>query len=83
MSFRLLLFSPEASTRIIRIRAIPQQWCTPSVPQDVGFLRLWLVGDTPVKKCINWGAISGLAISVVVSAACWTGLALMVQWVWK
>ena len=84
MSFRLLLSSPRPSTRIIRIVAIPQQWCAPSPYADLGFFRLWFEDDErTVKNCVNWGAISGLALSLVVSSACWAGLALIVERVWK
>lgn len=85
MSFRLLQFSPGPSTRIIRMRAIPQRWFAPSpyTPQ-LGFLRLWLEDDdSTVKKSINWGAISGLALSLAVSSAFWMGLALTVERIWK
>jgi hypothetical protein len=84
VSFRLLLSSPKPSTRIIRIVAIPQQWCAPSPYADLGFFRLWFEDDErTVTNCVNWGAISGLALSLVVSSACWAGLALIVERVWK
>jgi hypothetical protein len=61
------------------------QWCPPSsYGPELGFLRQWLQDDeSTVKNCINWGAISGLALSFVVSGAFWTGLALIVERVWK
>jgi hypothetical protein len=84
VSSRLLQFSPKPSTRIIRIVAIPQQWCAPSPYAEIGFFKLWFEeDDNTVTNCVNWGAISGLALSFTLSGAFWTGLALIVERVWK
>jgi hypothetical protein len=67
------------------MKAIPQQWLAPSsfTPQ-VGFVRLWLEDDdNAVANCTNWGAISGLALSVLISAGCWAGLVLFVEKFWR
>jgi hypothetical protein len=49
-----------------------------------GFLQSWIEDDeSNAPKRTNWGAISGLALSVVVSAGFWTGLAVLIQRVWR
>ena len=85
MSFRQLQLSPQVSTRIIRMRAIPESWCSPSVySREMDFLKSWFEHDESGSQGrTNWGAISGLALSVVVSASFWLGIALVVERVWK
>ena len=85
MSFRQLQLSPQASTRIIRMRAIPDSWCNPSAySREMDFLKSWFEDDeSSAQGRTNWGAISGLALSVVVSASFWLGIALVVERVWK
>ena len=82
MSFKLLQFSPEASTRV-RMRAVPERW-TRSYEYSRGatFLPVWMdVDPDPSRDAetrINWGAISGLAFSMVVGAGFWVGLGMLV-----
>ncbi|HTZ83147.1 MAG TPA: hypothetical protein VMB66_08155 [Candidatus Acidoferrales bacterium] len=85
MSSKLLQFSPQASTRVLRLRDIPERW-SGSFPSstDVSALDSWSEYEqaSPQKR-LNWGAISGLALSVTFSAAFWIGLVVLVERVWK
>ena len=81
-------FSPRASTRIFRLRfAIQDPW-NPQGSTDNGFLRSWfednygLDEDRPPCR-INWRAISGLGLSIAVSAGFWAGVGLMAARIWK
>lgn len=80
---KLLQFPPSGSSRVVRMRAIPKQWSTPAgYSPDIGFFQSWLEKDTvPGKQAHghNWGAISGLAISVIVSASFWVGAVMLIQ----
>ena len=83
MTFRVLQFPAEESTRVIRMKRIPQSWMgSYSYREDSGFLSSWLddwnEGEGGSRR-INWGAISGLALSVAISAAFWTGVALFIE----
>jgi len=83
VSFKLLHFSPQASSRVIRMRAIPEQW-SESAASESGFVRAWLDHEeiTPRTET-NWGAIYGLALCAVISAGFWTGIALLVERIWR
>ncbi|HYM77997.1 MAG TPA: hypothetical protein VE377_18625 [Candidatus Dormibacteraeota bacterium] len=84
MSSRLLQFPPQTSTRAVRMRAIPLRWVgLDGGLGDNGFLSSWLEDDThtdgtSVRRRINWGAISGLALSLAISATFWAGVALLI-----
>jgi hypothetical protein len=84
----MLQFSPQASTRVIRMTAIPEPWSTPSkyskYSSELGFLTSWFeTEDAMFRGSINWGAVSGLALSIALSAAFWTALAVVVERIWK
>jgi len=88
MSFKVIKFSPQASTRAIRMRAVSEPWSDPHGPsRDLGFLRSWLEDDSsPLKiepRRVNWGAISGLGLSLTVSAGFWIGVVVVVQRLWR
>ena len=85
MSFKLLPFSPQESTRVIRMQAIPEQWSGPAAcSSEIGFLKLFVEDEqTIVEKRINWGAISGLALSLAVSAGFWMLVGVTVEKAWK
>lgn len=81
---KLLQFPPSGSSRVVRMRAIPKQWSTSAgYTPDIGFFQSWLEKDTaPGEHAAhghNWGAISGLAISVIVSASFWVGAVMLIQ----
>lgn len=78
---KLLPFSPRTSSRVLRMRAIPETWSGSQLySPEIGFLRVWLEPEeSSLDRQINWGAISGLALSAVVSAGCWAGIALLVE----
>jgi hypothetical protein len=46
-------------------------------------LRSWIKNEDGERERTNWGAIYGLALSLVVSAGFWTGVGLLVERVWK
>jgi hypothetical protein len=83
MSFKLLQFSPQTSTRTIRIQAMPDRWTNGYThPCDMGLGGSWR-GDFESsergKSGMNWGAISGLAISLAVSCGFWAGMGYLIS----
>lgn len=81
MSFKLLQFSPQTSTRAIRMRMIPERWTEGyEYSRGVRFLPAWMEdeGGASAKRHINWGAVSGLALSFVISGSFWIGVGLLV-----
>lgn len=88
MSSKILQLSPQVSTSVIRKRITAQDPCSaPSTSSlDLGFLRSWFEYDSDLdegSRGINWGAISGLALSIAISASCWAGVVWIVARVWK
>ena len=88
MSYRSQL-SPQTSTRGIHLRTeVQSPWASPlgSSP-DAQFLLSWLEHDELDQRIargrINWGAISGLALTVGVSAISWAGFGWMVSHIWR
>lgn len=83
MTFRVLQFPAEETIRVIRLNRIPKSWMgSYTYRGDSGFLSSWLDDSNevdPGPRRINWGAISGLALSVAISAAFWTGFALLIE----
>jgi hypothetical protein len=89
MSYRVLRLSPRASTGFTHRRSIVQDRAgSPAVlPIDAGLFQSWLksgcdLDDTDTLRT-NWGAISGLALAVAVSASFWAGLVWVVERVWR
>src|SRR5271165_1332278 len=89
MSRKILQLSPQASARVIRRKVAAQSsWSTAPAPSldmsldlslDMGFLRVWFESESDhahstVGRRVNWGAISGLALSVAFSVSCWVGV---------
>jgi hypothetical protein len=98
MSSKILQLSPQSSTRIPRSRKIAAQnsWNTaPAAPLDtpldlslnIGFLRSWFESESDLvssrARPVNWGAISGIALSVAFSLGCWAGAIWIVAHVWR
>jgi hypothetical protein len=85
VSFRLMQFPPQSTTRVIRLLAIREPWSGPSVySTEAGFVQSWINHDDNDRRGRSrLGAISGLALSVVLSAGFWTGLAVLVGRVWR
>ena len=92
MSYRVLQLSPQSSTRVTRRRiAVQDYWGARSAPLldlslDTGFLRSWFEYDPDFDDAYDrtiWGAISGLALSVAVSASFWAGVVWIVARVWR
>ena len=79
MSFRLLNFPPQASTRTMRD---PMRWIgLDSRLGSGGFLSSWLNDDNDSdqsRRHVNWGAFAGLALSLVISGGFWAGLEALV-----
>lgn len=80
MSFKLLNFPPQASTRAMRA---PMRWMgLDSGLGSGGFLSSWLDDDNDSdqsRRHLNWGAIAGLALSFVISGSFWAGLGVLVE----
>jgi len=80
MSFRMVELSPRGNSRVLRMRAIPQGWVTPSCANEIGFLESWFEDNSdPTVRGMNWGAVSGMVLSVGLSAAFWTGVGLAIE----
>ena len=84
MGGKVLQLSPQTSTRLTRSRTtVHDSRSAQSVASlDLGFLPSWFESDSASHKGrrrINWGAISGLAISIVVSGGVWAGVLWMVS----
>lgn len=83
MSFKLLQFSPQASTRV-RMRTIPERWTEAyEYSRGATYLPSWMEVDPDTswdaeKRRINWGAISGLALSLAIGGSFWIGLGMLV-----
>jgi hypothetical protein len=85
--------STQASTRMIRRRIAllgsrSASTIPATIPADVGFLPAWFkhdpsLGEGGARVHLNWGAISGLALSLAVSASAWAGVAWIVTRVWR
>ena len=79
MSFKLLQFPPQPSTRAIRMTAVPARWVSQEgCTGNAGFLHFWLEDEDtnsglPPRR-LNWGAMSGLLISLSISGAFWIGV---------
>jgi hypothetical protein len=80
VNFKLSQFPAQASTRTM---SVPVRWigldsCTDG---GNGFLNAWLAdgndSDQP-QRSVNWGAIAGLAISLVMSGGFWAGVGFLV-----
>jgi len=86
MSGKVLQLSPQTSTRFTSSRTTVQDPRSAQSARalDMGFLPSWFESD-PHKGSpgINWGPISGLALSVVVSGSVWAGVAWIVVRLWK
>lgn len=83
MTFKLLQLSPQTSTRALRMRAIPERWISGyAYPEDMGFLRSWMEDDSCESadgtRSINWGAISGLVLSLAISGGFWAGVGFLI-----
>ena len=78
MGFKLLQFSPQASTRV-RMRAIPERWT--QAYEYSRILPSWMEVDAPSwnsqERRINWGAVSGLALSLAIGGGFWVALGLL------
>jgi hypothetical protein len=97
MSGKILQLSPRPSTRLTRKNIATQNsWRAAPAPSrgmsldrslDMGFLQSWFESDSDLGRSgarpVNWGAISGLAISVGFSVSCWAGFAWIVSRVWR
>jgi hypothetical protein len=89
MSGKVLQLSPHTSTRIARTRIAhhdSRSTHSPTSP-DMGFLPSWFQSESRSGSNrsggINWGAIAGLALSVVISGSAWAGVVWIVARVWR
>ena len=82
MSFKLFQFSPQSSTRAVRMRIVPERWTEGyEYSRGVRFLPAWMEdeGGASGRRHINWGALSGLALSFVISGSFWVGVGLLLS----
>lgn len=79
MSFKLVNFPPQASSRAMRV---PMRWmCLEKGLGGSRFLSSWLGDDNDSdqrRQRINWGAIAGLALSFAISGGFWAGVGLLI-----
>ena len=79
MSFKLVNFPPQASTRAMRV---PVRWiCLDSGLGGSRFLSSWLGDDNDPDQPgmrINWGAVAGLTLSFAISGGFWAGVGLLI-----
>lgn len=79
MSFKLVNFPPQASSRAMRV---PMRWmCLEKGLGGSRFLSSWLGDDNDSdqrRRRINWGAIAGLALSFAISGGFWAGVGLLI-----
>jgi hypothetical protein len=77
------------------IRLKPEQWhgilrdglLTEPLPVQ-SFLESWFDDDSVRdgsrrRARINWGAVSGMALSFTISASFWVGLGMIIERIWK
>ena len=90
MSYRVLQLSPQPSTRFTRRRNVVQDPLRASSASalETGFLPSWFEYDPDLDEGsadarTNWGAISGLALSIAFSATFWAGVVWVVERVRK
>jgi hypothetical protein len=81
MNFRILQF-PQQNSRVIHVKTIsPALIDSYAFAKDNGFLSSWLddnhseVDRSRLPRRINWGAISGMGLSLAFSAGFWVGIA--------
>jgi hypothetical protein len=83
VSFRVLQFPAAGTARVLRMRVIPEHWSTPSgYSPEISFFQSWFEDDSQPDRHnegkINWGALSGLALSVGVSVSFWAGVGVLI-----
>jgi|HubBroStandDraft_1064217.scaffolds.fasta_scaffold122658_4 hypothetical protein len=83
MSSKVSQLSPRASTRVVRNKVSVQNSRVNrsanalDISLEAGFLQSWFAYDPDLdagSTGINWGAISGLALSIAISVSCWAGV---------
>jgi hypothetical protein len=83
-----VLQMPRPSRSGLARLTLLKSWSTPSEPDlEMGFLPDWFEVDPEVFDLggvarVNWGAISGLAISVAISASFWAAVGWMASRIW-
>jgi len=87
MSGKVLQLSPQTSTRFTSSRTAVQdsRRAQSARSLDMGFLPSWFEAESEYDegRGINWGSITGLALSVVVSGSVWAGVVWIVLRLWK
>jgi len=79
VSLKTVSFLPEGGTRVLRMHMIPARRIASSASPSSGFLQAWFENETDEGRSPNWGAISGLALSLAISASFWIGTFLLVE----
>lgn len=81
MSLKVLQFPIQGSLRSARLQGIPETWTGPFGSRDMGILSSLLDEDSDSNRAsrINWGAFSGLALSLAISVGFWAGVGLLIE----
>jgi hypothetical protein len=88
MSYRFSQLSPQISTHGTNLRIIRGRWsASPESFREAQSGQPWLEYAyeelTDGSRRLNWNAVFGLAFTVVLSCAFWTGLGLIAAHFWK
>ena len=88
MSYRLSQLSPQVSTHGTNLRIIRSRCsASPESFREAQSGRPWLEYEyeelTGGSRRLNWNAVFGLAFTVALSGAFWTGLGLIAAHFWK
>jgi hypothetical protein len=87
MRYKVLQMFPRSRSGFARMR-LQDLWTTPSASTlDTGFLQAWFEADPEIDDLgmavgLNWGAISGLALSIAVSASFWAAVVWIAGRIW-
>jgi hypothetical protein len=79
------------------MRFVPREFCYPGgssqelsgeVLRAQSFLQAWFENDSSLREenqgaRVNWGAVSGMVLSLVVSAGFWTAVVALAERIWK
>ena len=79
MSLKVLQFPAQGSLHTTRARTLSEALGS---PRDMAFVSSWLEDDSEPNRPPsgpNWGAISGLALSLAISAGFWATVGVIVE----
>jgi hypothetical protein len=89
MSYRFSQLSPQGTNGSnVRISVQGPRSTRPERFRDMQFWRSWLELDSEIEQTakpsrVNWNAVLGVAVTLGISAAFWTGVGVAVAQIWK